>query len=183
MSLFQFMRSLGAGWQQRAAERQRRRALRTAPQHRHATSQHTHHSFLTMSNLDLRSMGTFLGSNFFLAARCARISAAVICRLSRGGSVACALSVAAASGASGAGTSRSGTGSPGAGATTSSSASSGRSLMRATTCLWLSPAILCPFTSRMRSPRFRPACSAGEPSSTLPMNWPGLPFSACRLNP
>ncbi|CAD0206348.1 unnamed protein product [Chrysodeixis includens] len=101
-----------------------------------------------------------------------------MCRLSRGGSGGGDSRASAASPAS-----SSGTGSPGAGATTSSSASSPRSLMRATTCLWLSPAILCPFTSRMRSPRFRPALSAGEPSSTLPMYCPGLPFSACRLKP
>ena len=119
-------------------------------------SQLTPQSFFTMSNLDFRSIGTVLGSTFFLAARCARISAAVILRLRRGGSgvgeslrsmfaaesgelagdiafAGCAVAEPAEAGRSGA--SRSGIGSPGAGATTSNSASSGRCLIRATTCL------------------------------------------------
>ncbi|CAH2061198.1 unnamed protein product, partial [Iphiclides podalirius] len=81
-----------------------------------------------------------------------------------------AAGAAGARGGDGGGASSSaGSASPGAGATTSSSASSGRCFMRATTCLCVSPAMLCPFTSRMRSPRRSPATSAGEPSSTFPI--------------
>ena len=51
------------------------------------------------------------------------------------------------------------------------------------TCLWFSWLMLTPLTSTMRSPSFMPAASAGLPGSTLPMNCPGLAFSACRLKP
>ena len=53
----------------------------------------------------------------------------------------------------------------------------------ARTCLWFSLAMLTPLTSTMRSPGKRPAACAGEPASTLPMNWPWRTLPACRLKP
>uniref|UniRef100_A0A182VJG4 Uncharacterized protein n=1 Tax=Anopheles merus TaxID=30066 RepID=A0A182VJG4_ANOME len=69
------------------------------------------------------------------------------------------------------------------GSITSRRVSFGTVLISSTTFLCVSVVMFCPFTSMMRSPWRRPADSAGEPSSTLPMYWPGRPFSACRLNP
>ncbi len=51
------------------------------------------------------------------------------------------------------------------------------------TCLWFSTPIWTPLTSIMRSPGLSPASSAGDPASTLPINWPVFTLPANKLKP